>query len=93
MLKKQHRELTRWGDADISALNEATQSRPDRSILYFPVTNNMVDLVKFLLKAGIDPRKDPDGGKSIAEQAERHGDAEMKALIKSALEKTVAPGN
>jgi serine/threonine-protein phosphatase 6 regulatory ankyrin repeat subunit B len=63
-------------------------SRSDeRRLLYFPVANNMVDLVKFLLEAGIDPRKDPDGGKSIAEQAQRHGSAEMKAIIKAALEK------
>jgi hypothetical protein len=52
-----------------------------------------VDLVKFLLAAGIDPRKDPDGGKTISEQAERHGSKEMKALIKGALEKDPKSSN
>jgi ankyrin repeat protein len=69
-------------------------SRPDNHpLLYFPVTNDMVDLVKFLLTAGIDPRKDPDGGKTISEQAERHGSTEMKALIKAALEQEPKPAN
>ena len=46
----------------------------------------MVELVKFLLDAGIDPRKDADGGRALSEQVERHGSNEMKNLIKTALE-------
>lgn len=57
------------------------------SILYLPVANDMVDVVKFLLAAGIDPRKDADGGRAVSEEAERHGSEEMKSLIKTALEK------
>jgi bla regulator protein BlaR1 len=60
---------------------------PDkRSHLYFPVVNNHVDLVKFMIEAGIDPKKDPDGGKELAQMAELHGNKETKALIKAALE-------
>jgi hypothetical protein len=47
----------------------------------------MVELVKFLLNAGIDPRKDADGGRAVSEEAERHGSEEMKRLIKATLEK------
>jgi len=46
----------------------------------------MVDVVKFLLDAGIDPRKDADGGRAVSEEAERRGSTEMKSLIKTALE-------
>jgi len=56
------------------------------SVLYAPVANDMVELVKFLLDAGIDPRKDADGGRALSEQVERHGSNEMKNLIKTALE-------
>jgi hypothetical protein len=61
-----------------------------RSLLYFPVINDNLDLAKFLLGAGIDPRKERDGGKELLEQAERHGGAEMKVLIKDALGKNGA---
>jgi ankyrin repeat protein len=56
-----------------------------RSLLYYPVASDNVALVKFLLDAGIDPRKDRDGGKAVAEQAERYGSKEMKAVVKAAL--------
>ena len=56
-----------------------------RSLLDYPVAGDNVALVKFLLDAGIDPRKDRDGGKAVAEQAERYGSKEMKALVKAAL--------
>ena len=56
------------------------------SVLYLPVAHNMVELVKFLLDAGIDPRKDADGGRTLSERVERHGSNEMKNLIRAALE-------
>jgi len=51
------------------------------SLLYFPVENNMIDMVKFLLQAGIDPKKDMDGGKALSDTLERHGSKEMKSLV------------
>jgi ankyrin repeat protein len=58
------------------------------SLLLFPVANNMIDMVKFLLNAGIDPKKDADGGKALSDELERHGTKEMKTLINAALTKT-----
>jgi hypothetical protein len=55
------------------------------SLLYFPVDNNRIDMVKFLLQAGIDPKKDMDGGKALSEVLDRHGNAEMKSLVGPAL--------
>ena len=56
-----------------------------QSLLYFPVANNMMDMTKFLLDAGIDPKKDADGGKELSDELERHGSKEMKGLIGAAL--------
>jgi beta-lactamase regulating signal transducer with metallopeptidase domain/ankyrin repeat protein len=61
------------------------------SLLYFPVENNMIDMVKFLLNAGIDPKKDMDGGKALSETLERHGNKEMKALLAPVLAQNAAP--
>ncbi len=61
------------------------------SLLYFPVVNDKLEMTRYLLGLGIDPRKDPDGGKAVLEQAERHGSKEMQALIKGALEPKPAP--
>ena len=57
------------------------------SLLYFPVGNDMFDMAKFLIGAGIDPKKDVDGGKSVSDESERHGSKEMKSLISAALAK------
>jgi beta-lactamase regulating signal transducer with metallopeptidase domain/ankyrin repeat protein len=58
------------------------------SLLYFPVENNMIDMVKFLLNAGVDPKKDKDGGKALSDTLERHGSKEMKSLMEPVLGKT-----
>jgi ankyrin repeat protein len=58
------------------------------SLLYFPVENNRIDMVKFLLNAGVDPKKDMDGGKALSDTLERHGSKEMKALMGPLLGKT-----
>jgi hypothetical protein len=55
------------------------------SLLYFPVEKNMTDMVKFLLQAGIDPKKDMDGGKPLSDVLQRYGNKEMKALIEITL--------
>jgi beta-lactamase regulating signal transducer with metallopeptidase domain len=56
------------------------------SVLFLPVAKDMVEVVKFLIDAGIDPRNDADGGRALLEEAERHGSEEMKSLIKMELE-------
>jgi hypothetical protein len=61
------------------------------SLLYFPVANNMIDMAKFLLNAGIDPKKDADGGKSLSDELERHGTKEMKSLVNAALAQNTMP--
>ena len=61
------------------------------SLLFFPVENNMLDMVKFLLNAGIDPKADADGGKSIQETLERHGSKEMKSLLNPLLAQKESP--
>ena len=61
------------------------------SLLYFPVANNMIDMAKFLLNAGIDPKKDTDGGKALTDELERHGTKEMKSLLNTALEQNTKP--
>jgi beta-lactamase regulating signal transducer with metallopeptidase domain/ankyrin repeat protein len=55
------------------------------SLLFFPVANNMIEMTKFLLNAGIDPKKDADGGKGLADELERHGNSEMKNLMAPVL--------
>jgi ankyrin repeat protein/beta-lactamase regulating signal transducer with metallopeptidase domain len=62
-----------------------------QSLLFFPVANNMVDMAKFLLNAGIDPKKDADGGKSLSDELERHGTKEMRALMNAALAQDANP--
>jgi ankyrin repeat protein len=62
--------------------NRHPKEEGDRgSLLFFPVANNMIDMAKFLLNAGIDPKKDVDGGKMLSDELARHGSAQMKALI------------
>jgi hypothetical protein len=51
----------------------------------------MMDMTKFLLNAGIDPKKDADGGKALSDELERHGTKEMKSLINAALAQTTNP--
>jgi len=60
-------------------------------LLYFPVMNNDTDLVKFLLKAGIDPKKDYNGGKEVSDAAARYGNAEMKSIIAVAMAQSGTP--
>jgi beta-lactamase regulating signal transducer with metallopeptidase domain len=71
--------------------NPNPKRRDSRSLLFLPVANGTVDLVKFLIDAGIDPRKDADGGKALREEAERHGSDEMKSLINMALLPIASP--
>jgi bla regulator protein BlaR1 len=61
------------------------------SLLLFPVMNNAIDMAKFLLNAGIDPKKDEDGGKALSDELERHGSKEMKSLINAALAQNANP--
>jgi ankyrin repeat protein len=63
----------------------------NRSLLVAPVSRDMVDLVKFLLEVGIDPRKDADGGAAVSREAELHGSPAMKSLIQGALSKSPDP--
>jgi hypothetical protein len=61
------------------------------SLLLFPVMNNKIDMAKFLLDAGIDPKKDTDGGKALSDELERHGTKEMKSLMYAALAQNAKP--
>jgi hypothetical protein len=61
------------------------------SLLLFPVANNMIDMTKFLLNAGIDPKKDADGGKGLSDELERHGSKEMKSLLEPVLAQKPKP--
>ena len=61
------------------------------SLLLFPVANNMIDMTKFLLNAGIDPKKDADGGKALSDELARHGSKEMKSLLGAALAQSASP--
>jgi ankyrin repeat protein len=61
------------------------------SLLYFPVENNMIDMVKFLLNAGIDPKNDADGGKALSDVLQRHGSKEMKSLLAAVLAPNAKP--
>jgi ankyrin repeat protein len=65
--------------------------RMTNPLLYTPVMNNMTDLLKFLINAGIDPKKDPDGGKGLIDVVEWHGNAETKSLIYAVLGQTPKP--
>jgi len=61
------------------------------SLLLFPVINNNIDMARFLLNAGIDPKKDADGGKALSDELERHGTKEMRSLMYTALAQNVKP--
>ena len=61
------------------------------SLLYFPVENDMIEMAKFLLDAGIDPKQDIDGGQALADALERHGSKEMKSLVNAALRRDDKP--
>ena len=61
------------------------------SLLYFAVANDRIDVAKFLLDAGIDPRKDVDGGQALSDELERHGSKEMKSLMNAALARDEKP--
>lgn len=61
------------------------QDQYHESLLLLPVMNNKIDMTKFLLNAGVDPKKDTDGGKALSDELERHGSKEMKSLINAAL--------
>ncbi len=51
----------------------------------------MMAMTKFLLNAGIDPKKDADGGKGLSDELERHGSKEMKSLMEPILGQNTKP--
>jgi ankyrin repeat protein len=61
--------------------NPRPAGREGTSLLFYPVSNDMTDMVKFLLAAGVDPKKDQDGGKALSEELARYGSPEMKSLL------------